>query len=50
MDTITVTNAQGRSVSVGYDRENGRSVGYAVRDSAGAPLFEQSFARDGWRP
>ena len=47
---MVLTNAQGRSVSVEYDRENGRSVGYAVRDSAGAPLFEQSFDRDAWRP
>ena len=47
---MVLTNAQGRSVSVGYDWIDGRPVGRAVRDSAGALLFEQSFARDGWRP
>ena len=50
MDTITLTNAQGRSVSVGYDWEQGRFVGCTVFSAAGSPLFIRTQTRALRRP
>ena len=50
MDTITLTNAQGRTVSVEYDWEQGRLAGCNVFDSSGAPIFARTLARATRRP
>ena len=50
MDTITVTNAQGRSVSVEYDWEQGRFAGCSVFDSSDAPIFARTVTRAPRRP
>ncbi len=47
---MVLTNAQGRSVSVGYDWEQGRFVGCTVFDSSGAPIFERTVSRAPRRP
>ena len=50
MDTITLTNAQGRTVSVEYDWEQGRLAGCTVFSAAGSPLFIRTQTRALRRP
>ena len=47
---MVLTNAQGRSVSVGYDWNQGRFAGYTVSDAVGAPLFARTQTRASRRP
>ena len=47
---MVLTNAQGRSVSVEYDWEQGRFVGSTVFDSSGDPIFARTVSRAPRRP
>ena len=47
---MVLTNAQGRTVSVGYDWEQGRFAGCTVFDSSGDPIFERTVSRAPRRP
>ena len=47
---MVLTNAQGRSVSVEYDWEQGRFTGCTIFDSSGTPIFARTVARAPRRP
>ena len=47
---MVLTNAQGRTVSVEYDWEQGRLAGCTVFDSSGAPIFARTQTRASRRP